>query len=219
MTASAEVVQHLTEAEVSQLAEHEQVIEHGVQTFYEVGRALLDIRNRRLYRENFGTFEDYCRDRWGMDKRYANRTIEAAALVTQMGPIGPIPRTESQARELVGLPAEDARDVYREATDRSNGHPTAATIREVRAEREPEPSPELLEQRHQEEIEEGRRRTMIHTAEAVYMLAWGPNELQSFIRNIYPAHAGDVPNGMRLTSERLDAAIATLTTIREQVTT
>ena len=45
------------------LAELEAIIETGTQTFVEVGNALLEIRKRRLYREQgYKTFEDYCWD-------------------------------------------------------------------------------------------------------------------------------------------------------------
>ena len=47
------------------LPELEAVIERGRQTFVDVGLALLEIRHRRLFREQgFATFTDYCRQRW-----------------------------------------------------------------------------------------------------------------------------------------------------------
>jgi hypothetical protein len=46
------------------LAQCEGVIERGMKSFIEVGTALLKIRDERLYRENYGTFEEYCRKRW-----------------------------------------------------------------------------------------------------------------------------------------------------------
>lgn len=30
--------------------------------FYEAGKALMEIRDRRLYRSTYKTFEEYCRD-------------------------------------------------------------------------------------------------------------------------------------------------------------
>lgn len=55
----------LNSIEQNELEQYEQVIERGLQTFYDVGRALLDIKDKGLYREH-GTFDDYCRDRWGL---------------------------------------------------------------------------------------------------------------------------------------------------------
>ena len=51
------------------LAECEAVIERGQQTFIEVGQALMEIRDSRLYRETHATFEAYCNERWGWTRR------------------------------------------------------------------------------------------------------------------------------------------------------
>jgi hypothetical protein len=60
----------------------------------------------KLYRASHGTFEGYCRERWGMSRSYAHRMIESSAVV-EMLPIGNKPATESQARPLAKLPAEE----------------------------------------------------------------------------------------------------------------
>lgn len=61
------------------LAELEQVIEQGKDAFIRVGVALLDIRDRRLYREaGYSRFEDYCRERWGFGRTQAYELIDAA---------------------------------------------------------------------------------------------------------------------------------------------
>jgi hypothetical protein len=53
----------LTSDEAERLLECETVIEKGFQTFIEVGIVLLEIRDKRLYRQSYETFEDYCRGR------------------------------------------------------------------------------------------------------------------------------------------------------------
>ena len=73
------------------LAECENVIERGLATFVEVGQALMEIRNRRLYREQYETFEDYCRERWGWSKTHVNRQIDAAQVAMTLTPMGVIP--------------------------------------------------------------------------------------------------------------------------------
>jgi hypothetical protein len=57
----------------------------------------LEIRDSRLYRQEFDTFEDYCRERWKMSKTNANRLIDAAEVATNVTPIGVIP-THSMER-------------------------------------------------------------------------------------------------------------------------
>jgi len=89
---------HMTHASLPEL---EAVIERGQQTFIEVGRALLEIRDRRLYRETHATFEAYCRERWGWGRHYANRHIQAAQVAEALVPTGTIPKTEAQARAML----------------------------------------------------------------------------------------------------------------------
>ena len=64
--------------------------------------------------EGYDTFEEFCRDTWDMDKRYANRTILATKTVDLLGSIGPIlPSNEAQARELTRLETPQAqRDAW-----------------------------------------------------------------------------------------------------------
>ena len=44
-------------------------------TFIEVGKALLAIRDAKLYRKTHKTFEAYCRDRWEMSRPRAYQLI------------------------------------------------------------------------------------------------------------------------------------------------
>lgn len=56
----------------------ETVIERGMQTFIEVGDALAEIRDSKLYRESHGTFAKYVEDRWGWSRRTAYDYIDGA---------------------------------------------------------------------------------------------------------------------------------------------
>lgn len=114
------------------LAEAESAIERGLSTFWEVGGALMQIRDERLYRADFATFEDYCQQRWNMTRRRANQLVEAA----QMGTMVPI-ENERQGRVLAPLKEDptEVREVYAEAQRR--GDTTAAGLASVVAERHP----------------------------------------------------------------------------------
>ena len=110
----------------------EDTIAAGLQMFVAVGQALLTIRDQRLYRQDYATFEDYCRERWGLTHRHANRLIQAAEVVENVGPIGPIPLTESQARPLTRLAPSEQRAAWREAvTTAPPGKLTAAHVQAV----------------------------------------------------------------------------------------
>lgn len=147
----------LAPRDAERLADLEVTIAQGLTTFVEVGAALAEIREVRLYRESHGTFEDYCRERWGMSKRHANRLVESATVVGNLGPIGPtLPATESQARPLAALKDPDEqREAWREAVETaptdSDGKPkvTAAHVAAVvETRREPEPNGNRLAVHH-----------------------------------------------------------------------
>lgn len=135
----------LTQREVDALVDCERTIRSGLRTFRDVGHALLKIRSDRLYRSQFATFEDYCQTQWSMDRRNANRTIEAATMAETLGSIDPnfIPGSIGQARELSGLEPEVAAEVMRNAND--NGKVTAQTIREARKVIAPKPVAKVTE--------------------------------------------------------------------------
>jgi len=116
-------------SEKNELCQHEAVIEQGLKTFVDVGNALLAIRDKRLYRQDFGTFEDYCQDRWGMVRRQADRLIAAAETAENLRPIGLIPQSESVIRPLTRLDPDQQRQVYQRAVETApNGKVTAAHV-------------------------------------------------------------------------------------------
>ena len=63
------------------------------------------------------TFEEYCKERWGMNRAHAYRLIDAAEVVNNLSPIGDIPVNESQARPLTQL--NDNPALQREACQRA----------------------------------------------------------------------------------------------------
>jgi hypothetical protein len=86
------------------LAELETVIQRGFDSFVEVGRALMEIRDRRLYREQgFSTFEVYCRKRWNFSRQRGHQLITAVAVADNVSTVVDSRPTERQARELARL--------------------------------------------------------------------------------------------------------------------
>lgn len=114
----------------------ERTIERGLNTFIEVGLAIRQIRDNRLYRADYDTFEQYCRERWGWSRRHASRQIEAANTIELLkpeladeglGPMGPI--NERQVRAIAPLAKEDP-DEARAVMDRiQKEHGDAATAK------------------------------------------------------------------------------------------
>jgi hypothetical protein len=112
--------------EDARLSELEKVIAKGKKTFVEVGLALAEIRDLRLYKREYSTFSEYCQEKWGWKRAHAYRLIEASEVV-KMSPIGDKIKTESQARELAKVPADQRAGVVQALA--AEGQPmTAATI-------------------------------------------------------------------------------------------
>jgi hypothetical protein len=131
----------LNPAALVTLADCEQRIERGLRGFREIGEALAEIRDSRLYRATHATFEDYCEQRWNLSRRHSYQLIESAQAVCSIEHTGlPAPEKESQARALASVPEADRGDVWREAHERTDGKPTAKVISEVAAERTAPPS-------------------------------------------------------------------------------
>ncbi|MFD5508966.1 hypothetical protein ACFWIB_14485 [Streptomyces sp. NPDC127051] len=126
----------LNAAEQTDLAQFEGVIERGMNTFVEVGNALAAIQERKLYRSDHGTFEMYCRERWGFSRARAYQLTASAAAVSTIVDSGEVaPTNEGQARELARIPEMERAEVWRETVERTNGQPTAAAVRETYAAR------------------------------------------------------------------------------------
>src|SRR5215471_1333793 len=121
----------LTVAERSRLHELEAQVHRGLTSFLEVGRALQEIRDGRLYRATHTTFAAYCADRWDFSRQHVNRLIRSVGIVNSLEPIGSRPENEAQARVLAGVAPEVRREVWRAAS--ADGLPTAARLAELTA--------------------------------------------------------------------------------------
>lgn len=133
MTAMATVrLGQLTGPEAARLADLEARIRRGMETFVEVGTALAEVRESRLHRATHATFEDYCRDRWGLTDRRARQLMEAAEIGT-MVPVS----NERQARAIAPVikseGPEAAAEVLRTAAE--SGPVTAKGITEAASNR------------------------------------------------------------------------------------
>jgi len=101
----------LAKADADYLAEREKTIASGLKKFMEVGTALLEIREYNkgvLFAQRYGSFENYCRERWGFGQSQAYRLMGDAKIVSAISPMGekeniPMPIAERQIRPLALL--------------------------------------------------------------------------------------------------------------------
>ena len=97
---------------MERLLQLEMLIARNQEQFYNIGSALKEIRDKRLYKQAlFDTFEAYVRTRWEMGRAHAYRLIKFYEVIHNLSPIGDIlPANESQVRPLAQLePVEQQR--------------------------------------------------------------------------------------------------------------
>jgi hypothetical protein len=120
--------------EQSTLETYERTIEAGLKTFLEVGNALLAIRDGKLYRATYATFEAYCQQRWELKQSRAYQLMDAAEVVetlkrstSESSTIVELPANEAQARPLATLPPAAQVEVWREAVETAPASGITAT--------------------------------------------------------------------------------------------
>lgn len=116
--------------ERADLERHEATIARGLDTFMAVGEALAAIRDGRLYRLSHATFEDYCRERWGLKRQRAYELMGAAGVAARLSEICDTPpRRESHASPLAALPPPQQSEAWQRAVQTApNGKVTAAHV-------------------------------------------------------------------------------------------
>jgi hypothetical protein len=74
----------LSTSEKGKLRECEAIITKGLKIFVEVGNALLQIRDQRLYRAEFSSFDEYMERRWKWSGSRGHQLIQAAKIVNEL---------------------------------------------------------------------------------------------------------------------------------------
>lgn len=119
----------MTSKERRMLFEYEAIIDKHIQAFFEVGKALMDIRDRRLYREEYPTFAEYCKSRWNLEIKRAYQLITGYKIAENVNArIHP----EYVLRPLARFTPEQQKDIYWKALEQApDGKLTHRMIYEV----------------------------------------------------------------------------------------
>ena len=72
---------------INRLEQLESEIESGIRS---VGKALMEIRDSKAYRDQHDTFEAYCKERWGFTDRHARELISAETVRAKIGTFVPV---------------------------------------------------------------------------------------------------------------------------------
>jgi hypothetical protein len=133
----------LTADERAALVRLEAAVEAGVSvtaTVIEAGKALAEIRNRQLFRDSAGSWDEYIHARFKITPRRCNQLIAFAGVKSTLDEISEktgtrVPEiSEKAARPLVGLAQETVAEIVAEAAQAPEGV-TAKTIRKAASKR------------------------------------------------------------------------------------
>ncbi|MDZ8135782.1 MAG: hypothetical protein RM049_10840 [Nostoc sp. DedQUE04] len=127
-------IPELTEQEISDRLHLERKVERA---FFEAGKALAQLRDRRLYRSTHKTFEEYCRDRFGHSRRQSYLLMDAAVVFDnlmekcdQFDHI--LPTAEGQVRPMTKLEPQEQQEVWLKAVEQAGGKvPPARIVKNV----------------------------------------------------------------------------------------
>lgn len=126
----------LNETETERLTQLEAVVKRGLAQFYAVGDALREIRESRLYREEYESFEAYCADKWQMTASRARQLIGAANVIDEIESVTTVtPTRERQTRALAQLPKGERAGAWDEVVSEAGPEPTTAQVESVVAKR------------------------------------------------------------------------------------
>jgi len=145
------VKEKLEASERGRFRKLELAVAQGISSFVVVGEALREIRNSKLYREEYKTFEKYVDQRWGMARQRAYQLIDAADVKANLSTIvdknerAEEINKEGQLRELKDVPAESMEAVVDRAGEIAGDDPiTASDLKQARVEILEQPEPELV---------------------------------------------------------------------------
>lgn len=79
------------------------------------------IQEDRLYRTEFSTFEDYCKEKWNIKERRAYQLMDSAKVAERLKSCTMVqpPLNERQARPLTKLPPEQQREAWQKVNDKA----------------------------------------------------------------------------------------------------
>jgi Zn-dependent oligopeptidase len=114
--------QPLTVSQKARFRKLDKAVRAGMGAFVVVGMCLKEIRDKKLYREKFETFEDYVRDRHDLAQSRTYQLMEAAETVHQIESstnCGTLPANEGQVRPLTQLPLDQRASAWEAVIDRA----------------------------------------------------------------------------------------------------
>lgn len=132
------VTEKLTKDEAARYARRNAEIKAGIASLVTMAEALADVRDARLYREQYSSFEAYCRGEWGKGRQWGNSRAAAQTIIEMLSAIvdsDQLPVRESQTRALASrdIPNGFVADVWTLALNTTpNNDPKEVTAAHLR---------------------------------------------------------------------------------------
>jgi len=104
-----------------------QLVRDGLNTVFDVGIALREMREGKYYREQYDTWNVFCEAEFKISRSYAHRLIESSQVKEELPKsVTQLVTTEAQARALSDIPEDQRAAVLKSAA--KSGSVTAASI-------------------------------------------------------------------------------------------
>ncbi|BAZ18924.1 hypothetical protein NIES4071_108090 (plasmid) [Calothrix sp. NIES-4071] len=144
-------VTDLKELSYDELQEREHLEKLVERAFYEAGKGLRTLRDKKLYRSTHNSFEEYCKERFGFERRQPYRLIEAAGVIDNIVEMCPnwthseneedstrpnwtqiVPTNECQVRPLTKLEPSEQQECWRQAVEKAGGKvPSGRQVKDI----------------------------------------------------------------------------------------
>lgn len=112
----------LSKVERARFQKLDKAVQSGIGAFVVVGMALKEIRDSKLYRDHYRTFEEYVQERHDISRRRGYELIDAAETVHHLevcANCAQTPANEGQCRALADLPLDQRAAAWEEVVQRS----------------------------------------------------------------------------------------------------
>ena len=128
---SATDSQIMTAPEV-RLNKLEEIIQKGKWAFIAVGVALYEVKELKLYEVKYLSWDDYCKNRWGFKRAYADQLIQTADAVGKLPKeIATLVANAKQGRALSSVPESERVQVLEAASKQAEVEGRDMTARDI----------------------------------------------------------------------------------------
>jgi hypothetical protein len=107
------IVKKLTTEEKQELVKLENIIRTNRKSFEELVKALATIHARKLYRDKYNSFQEYCSEKWQFTRDYGYKLVQAYNTEQKLLEAGvaqsQIPKTENKRRTVAKLANDTAK--------------------------------------------------------------------------------------------------------------